>query len=104
MEIWAGNPAHAFSVHICEEGMGSRGHGPSRMHYRVRAFFNASDNQSHYMICSIFLNIRSVLVETGAENPAHAISGHICEEVIGYFRSHGPELWHPTAWPILACT
>ena len=50
MEIWAGNPAHAFSVHICEEGMGSRGHGPGRRHYRDRVFLNASDNQSHYMI------------------------------------------------------
>ena len=50
MEIWAGNPAHAFSVHICEEGMGSRGHGPGHRHCRVRAFFNASDNQSQFMI------------------------------------------------------
>ena len=50
MEIWAGNPAHAFSVHICEEGMGSRGHGPDHRHCRVRALLNASDNHSHYMI------------------------------------------------------
>ena len=30
MEIGAGNPAHAASVHICEEGMGSRVHGPDQ--------------------------------------------------------------------------
>jgi len=43
-------------------------------------------------------------MEIGTENPAHTISFHICEEVIGNFRAHGPELWHPTAWLVLACT
>ena len=31
MEIWAGNPAHAFSVHICEEGMGWEVEGMDRV-------------------------------------------------------------------------
>ena len=50
METGAENPAHAISVHMCEEGMGSRGHGPGHRHCRVRAFLNASDNQSQSII------------------------------------------------------
>ena len=56
METGTENPAHAISVHMCEEGMGSRGHGPGHRHCRVRAFFHASDNQSQYVILFDFFN------------------------------------------------